>query len=52
MENTAKATDLIIKYPNVFKDYEITKGKMELKNNDLDNEEIFNVYKNKVEMQK
>ena len=27
--NTAKATELIIKYPNVFIDYEITKGKMD-----------------------
>ena len=29
VENTAKATDLIIKYPHIFKDYEITKGKMD-----------------------
>lgn len=27
--NTAKATELIIKYPDVFTDYEITKGKMD-----------------------
>lgn len=27
--NTAKATELIIKHPNVFCDYEITKGKMD-----------------------
>lgn len=27
--NTAAATDLIVKYPQVFKDYEITKGKMD-----------------------
>lgn len=27
--NTAKATELIMKYPDVFKDYEITKGKMD-----------------------
>ena len=27
--NTAKATELIIKYPDVFFDYEITKGKMD-----------------------
>ena len=27
--NTAKATELIIKYPDVFIDYEITKGKMD-----------------------
>ncbi|MBR5322522.1 MAG: ABC transporter ATP-binding protein [Clostridia bacterium] len=27
--NTEKATELIIKYPSVFKDYEITKGKMD-----------------------
>lgn len=27
--NTAKATELIIKYPDIFKDYEITKGKMD-----------------------
>lgn len=27
--NTAKATELIIKYPEVFSDYEITKGKMD-----------------------
>ncbi len=29
VENTAKVTDLIIKYPHIFKDYEITKGKMD-----------------------
>ena len=27
--NTAAATDLILKYPEVFRDYEITKGKMD-----------------------
>lgn len=27
--NTAKATELIIRYPEVFRDYEITKGKMD-----------------------
>jgi multidrug/hemolysin transport system ATP-binding protein len=27
--NTAKATELIIRYPQVFSDYEITKGKMD-----------------------
>lgn len=27
--NTKAATDLIIKYPDIFKDYEITKGKMD-----------------------
>ena len=27
--NTAKVTELIIKYPDLFKDYEITKGKMD-----------------------
>ncbi len=27
--DTSAATDLIIKYPQVFKDYEITKGKMD-----------------------
>lgn len=27
--NTAAATDLIVKYPQVFRDYEITKGKMD-----------------------
>lgn len=27
--NTAKATELIIKYPEIFSDYEITKGKMD-----------------------
>lgn len=27
--NTAAATELIVKYPQVFKDYEITKGKMD-----------------------
>ena len=29
MENTAAATELIIKHPQLFKDYEITKGKMD-----------------------
>ena len=29
VSNTAKATELIVKYPNVFTDYEITKGKMD-----------------------
>lgn len=29
VENTAKATELIIKYPDIFVDYEITKGKMD-----------------------
>lgn len=29
VENTKKATELIIKYPYVFNDYEITKGKMD-----------------------
>ncbi len=29
VENTAAATELIIKYPQVFKDYEVTKGKMD-----------------------
>ncbi len=29
VENTAQATSLIIKYPDVFKDYEVTKGKMD-----------------------
>lgn len=29
VENTAQATELIIKYPHIFKDYEITKGKMD-----------------------
>ncbi|MBE6607526.1 MAG: ABC transporter ATP-binding protein [Ruminococcaceae bacterium] len=29
VENTAKATELIIKNPEIFKDYEITKGKMD-----------------------
>lgn len=29
VENTAKATELIIKYPEIFVDYEITKGKMD-----------------------
>ena len=27
--NTAKATELIIKHPDIFSDYEITKGKMD-----------------------
>lgn len=27
--NTAEATDMIIKYPEIFRDYEITKGKMD-----------------------
>jgi multidrug/hemolysin transport system ATP-binding protein len=27
--NTAEATELILKHPDVFKDYEITKGKMD-----------------------
>ena len=27
--NTAKATELIIKHPDIFLDYEITKGKMD-----------------------
>ena len=27
--DTAAATDLILKYPEYFKDYEITKGKMD-----------------------
>jgi multidrug/hemolysin transport system ATP-binding protein len=27
--NTAKATELILKHPEVFSDYEITKGKMD-----------------------
>ena len=27
--NTATATELIVKYPNVFIDYEVTKGKMD-----------------------
>jgi multidrug/hemolysin transport system ATP-binding protein len=27
--NTAKATELILKYPNIFIDYEVTKGKMD-----------------------
>lgn len=27
--NTAKATELIVKYPHIFSDYEITKGKMD-----------------------
>lgn len=29
IENTEKATELIMKYPSLFKDYEITKGKMD-----------------------
>lgn len=29
IQNTEKATELITKYPSVFKDYEITKGKMD-----------------------
>lgn len=29
VSNTAAATDLILKYPELFKDYEITKGKMD-----------------------
>ena len=29
MENTAAATELIISHPDIFKDYEITKGKMD-----------------------
>lgn len=29
VENTAKATELIVKYPQVFRDYEIVKGKMD-----------------------
>ena len=29
VENTAKATSLIVQYPDVFVDYEITKGKMD-----------------------
>lgn len=29
VENTQKATELIVKYPNVFKDYEVIKGKMD-----------------------
>ena len=27
--NTAAATQLILRYPEIFKDYEITKGKMD-----------------------
>ena len=27
--NTAKATELIVKHPNIFIDYEVTKGKMD-----------------------
>ena len=27
--NTAAATELIVKYPQIFEDYEITKGKMD-----------------------
>ena len=29
VSNTAQATELILKYPHIFKDYEITKGKMD-----------------------
>ena len=29
VKNTKEATDLIIKYPDIFIDYEITKGKMD-----------------------
>lgn len=29
VENTAKATELIINFPEIFKDYEVTKGKMD-----------------------
>lgn len=29
VENTGKATELIVKYPALFRDYEITKGKMD-----------------------
>ena len=29
VKNTAEATDLILKYPDVFKDYEIEKGKID-----------------------
>lgn len=29
VENTAEATELILKYPSVFRDYEIIKGKMD-----------------------
>lgn len=29
VENTGKATELIIKYPDIFKDYEVVKGKMD-----------------------
>lgn len=29
VKNTTEATDLIIKFPEIFKDYEITKGKMD-----------------------
>ena len=29
MPNTAAATELIVKYPELFSDYEITKGKMD-----------------------
>lgn len=29
VKNTAEATELIIKYPNIFKDYEIIKGRMD-----------------------
>ena len=29
VSNTAQATDLIVKHPHIFTDYEITKGKMD-----------------------
>ncbi len=29
VENTAQATELILKHPEIFKDYEVTKGKMD-----------------------
>ena len=29
LQNTAEATDLVVKYPDVFVDYEIIKGKMD-----------------------
>ena len=29
LENTAKATELIVKHPEIFVDYELTKGKMD-----------------------
>ena len=29
VENTAQATELIIKYPQIFRDYEVVKGKMD-----------------------